>query len=269
MKRTFRKIPAREIFENYSHVEEFFKKKSFINSKKFWGYGIGRADNGIKALHENLNTHEGVYLTLFRLHNKKLQFEYFQICKDGSIQENVLDKFRISFNSIIEVKVSDRKSLGRFSLFISSTLFSKNLLICCSDEQSAKYYKSKIESNISATNSNAVNLMSKITSAHIQEKIATIMNTTQSDLAIGLSKDLIESVCKTILTKNSITFERKWGINRLVKECNNLIEFDLLNLGNTEKVRTSIKQIIAGLSTSIQGIVELRNELGNRSWKSR
>ena len=54
---------------------------------------------------------------------------------------------------------------------------------------------------------------------YLLQQIERIENQIESDprLAIGTSKELIETVCKTILADRGVTFDRKWELSDLVK----------------------------------------------------
>jgi len=84
-----------------------------------------------------------------------------------------------------------------------------------------------------------------------------------TDLAIGTSKELIEIICKSILKQLNITIDKNWDLLRLVKETNKVLDFKPKNASNPEDAERSIKQILGGISSIIQGITELRNNYGS------
>ena len=81
--------------------------------------------------------------------------------------------------------------------------------------------------------------------------------------AIGKSKELIETICKTIIKRKNHNFDRNWNIAKLVRETNKLLEFVPQDLQERGKADISIKMILAGMSTSIHGLTELRNAYGS------
>lgn len=104
-----------------------------------------------------------------------------------------------------------------------------------------------------------------IDSDYIQKQIIFInenvdKNPTQ---AVGVSKELIESICKTILKKNNIEFTKNDNINALVKVTFDSIE--LLEVIPSDKQKTlseSLKKIRGGFTSIIMGISEIRNDFG-------
>ena len=91
---------------------------------------------------------------------------------------------------------------------------------------------------------------------------------TDTDLAIGTAKELIETVCKSILKANSKDFDPNWNLGRLLKETTNSLDFKPRHAENPDKAETSIKQILGGLSSIVQGIGELRNSYGTGHGKN-
>lgn len=85
---------------------------------------------------------------------------------------------------------------------------------------------------------------------------------TDTDLAIGTAKELIETVCKSILKGNGIIEDPNWNIGRLLKETTNSLDLQPKNADDPKKAESSIKQILGGLASAVQGIAELRNSYG-------
>lgn len=82
-------------------------------------------------------------------------------------------------------------------------------------------------------------------------------------LAIGIAKELIETVCKTILVDKGIEIDTNWDIGRIVKETNKVLKFIPDDLQNKEVAERAVLKILGGLSTLVQGIAELRNNFGS------
>lgn len=82
-------------------------------------------------------------------------------------------------------------------------------------------------------------------------------------LSIGLAKELIETFCKEILSKNGIKAEKDWDILRLVKETNRVIEVLPFDIPDKEIARKSIAMLLSGMSQIVHGITELRNLYGS------
>jgi len=262
MQSTYKKIPISSILANFEEVENYFKSKSYLKPSKFWGYGIGNVDNGSERYHENSYPETGVYFTIFRLHNKKLLFEYFEVDGNGKVHDDIIEKLRLKFENIIEVKTSNAPRNRKRVLIIQTTLFPKPILVPSTNNENANYYKEQILLLKNGSSEAANGIISKLDSQYVRNKIALIKRTEDSDVAIGLSKDLIETVCKTILNSKSVQIESDWKVARFIKECNNILVVDLSGISNPQKVQTSIRQVLNGMGTTIQGITEIRNEQG-------
>lgn len=85
---------------------------------------------------------------------------------------------------------------------------------------------------------------------------------TDTDLAIGTAKELIETVCKSILKKHGIVNDPNWNIAKLLKETTNSLDFKPKFADNPEQAESSIRQILGGISSTVLGITELRNSYG-------
>lgn len=85
---------------------------------------------------------------------------------------------------------------------------------------------------------------------------------TDSNLAIGTAKELIETVCKSILNQRGVKLDKDWTVSRLLKETTNVLEFLPKKIIDPRKAESSIKQILGGIGSIIQGITELRNSYG-------
>jgi hypothetical protein len=83
-----------------------------------------------------------------------------------------------------------------------------------------------------------------------------------TDLAIGTAKELIETECKSILKNKNIPFEKDWTIARLLKETTVTLDFTPKKATRGERAVLSIRQILSGIGTTIQGVLELRNAYG-------
>lgn len=84
-----------------------------------------------------------------------------------------------------------------------------------------------------------------------------------TDLALGTAKELIETTCKSILKEKSVAVDKNWDLSRLFKETINCLSFlDAKEVDNPEQATKSVKQILSGCNSIIQGIAELRNNYG-------
>ena len=99
---------------------------------------------------------------------------------------------------------------------------------------------------------------------YVKNKINLMNEAIASDtgLAIGTAKELIETVCISILKKNSIVNDNDWNIGKLLKETTNILDFTPKFAKNPEDAEKSIRQMLGGIASVIQGISELRNAYG-------
>lgn len=81
-------------------------------------------------------------------------------------------------------------------------------------------------------------------------------------LAFDLAKTLVESVCRTVLGERSISFDAADDLPKLFKTASNHLPFLPASASDAAETRKSLAQTLKGLSTTIQGICELRNRCG-------
>jgi len=85
-----------------------------------------------------------------------------------------------------------------------------------------------------------------------------------TDLAIGTAKELIETVCKSILTGKEVSIPKEWDFPRLFKETvNKIVSLDGMDIKSPEVARKSLQQVLGGANSIIHGIAELRNSYGS------
>ena len=98
----------------------------------------------------------------------------------------------------------------------------------------------------------------------IDQQIQAIESALESvpDFAFDLSKTLVESVCKTVLTDIGRPADPMWDCPRLLRETLN--QFSLMPTDHPDpaKGRESVKRTINGMLQAIQGMCELRNNYG-------
>ncbi len=93
---------------------------------------------------------------------------------------------------------------------------------------------------------------------------------TNPDLSLGTAKELIETCCKSILKSKGIIADKNWELQKLFKETINVLSF--IELGKVEKpelAEKSIKQVLGGCNSIIQGVAELRNAYGTGHGKDK
>ncbi len=88
------------------------------------------------------------------------------------------------------------------------------------------------------------------------------------DLAIGTSKELVETCCKTILQERGIEFDDKWELTKVVKETYKQLKLTPDDIPETAKAAETIRRLLSNLATVTQGLAELRNSYGTGHGKS-
>jgi hypothetical protein len=81
-------------------------------------------------------------------------------------------------------------------------------------------------------------------------------------LAIGTAKELIETVCKTILEARGIPFAADADIGGLVKETRKVLDLVPENVPAAAKGAETIRRLLSNLGAVAQGLGELRNLYG-------
>jgi len=99
----------------------------------------------------------------------------------------------------------------------------------------------------------------------MQKEIERLENAVDRDpaLAIGTAKDLVESCCKSILTKRNVTFTTSAGLPDLTKLLAK--ELKLVPEGVSEQARgaDAVKQVLRNLSAITHNLAELRGLYGS------
>jgi hypothetical protein len=99
----------------------------------------------------------------------------------------------------------------------------------------------------------------------LKDQVALIheKSDTNPGLAIGTSKNLVETVCKTILTERRVAFNRDDGVIDLVNKVRGELQLMPHNIPDDAKGVQAIKKVLGSLGTVVQGIAELRNDYGD------
>ena len=82
------------------------------------------------------------------------------------------------------------------------------------------------------------------------------------DLAIGTAKELIETVCKTVLNDRGIAYSKDVKLAKLVRLACESLSLTPENIPNSSKASDTIKGILGNLSSFTQNMAELRNAFG-------
>ena len=88
------------------------------------------------------------------------------------------------------------------------------------------------------------------------------------ELAIGTSKELVETCCKTILQDRDVEINDKWDLAQLVKATYKELKLTPSDIPDAAKAANTIKRLLSNLATVTQGLAELRNPYGTGHGKS-
>lgn len=83
------------------------------------------------------------------------------------------------------------------------------------------------------------------------------------ELAIGTAKELIETICHTILIERKIDVDKNWDLLQLLKQTTKQLNLTPEGIPDEAKASKTIKSILGSLTTVVQGISELRNQYGS------
>jgi hypothetical protein len=99
---------------------------------------------------------------------------------------------------------------------------------------------------------------------HVEQQVKSIEQAVVENpgLAFDLAKTLVESVCRAVLSDRSITFSDDDDLPKLFKMASQSLPFLPPAMSNEVEARRSLAQTLSGLSTTLQGICELRNQCG-------
>jgi hypothetical protein len=100
---------------------------------------------------------------------------------------------------------------------------------------------------------------------HIEEQVKGLERAVAENntgLVFDLAKTLIESACKTIIIERKGSYDRDDELPKLFKTASLVIPFLPVAIAADAAARKSLFQTLNGLSTTIQGVCELRNAFG-------
>lgn len=103
-----------------------------------------------------------------------------------------------------------------------------------------------------------------LNTAYVNSKIDVMLTAIHkdTDVAIGTAKELLETVCKSILKQKGEKIDPDWSLSRLIKETSNRLDFRPRVADDPARAEQSIRQVLAGIATIVQGVTELRNAYG-------
>ena len=81
-------------------------------------------------------------------------------------------------------------------------------------------------------------------------------------VAIGTAKEMVETICKTILDDLDVAPDSSWDLGRLVRETSSLLALTPESISPNAPVANTIKRLLGNLAQVTTGLAELRNSYG-------
>jgi hypothetical protein len=113
-------------------------------------------------------------------------------------------------------------------------------------------------------------IINALSADYVAQKITLMEGAIENspDLAIGTAKELIETICKTILIERVVTVDKNWDLPKLMKETAKELKLAPTDIPEEARAVDIIRPVLGSLSTVVQGIAELRNHYGTGHGKS-
>ena len=110
----------------------------------------------------------------------------------------------------------------------------------------------------------------RVDSAYLSRQVTRMQEAVQSDpeLAIGTAKELIETVCKTILDGLSIGYAKNDDVPTLIKSTTKALGMGRDDVDPAARAADTIKRVLSSLGQIAQGTAELRNAYGTGHGRS-
>ena len=132
------------------------------------------------------------------------------------------------------------------------------------------YSHIKISASKSVALSTAKTQLNEVNDSYISQQLSRMEDSIESDpdLAIGTAKELIETICKTILDIRKINYSNNEPVTKLVRLASESLSLVPEEISDSVKAANSIKGILKSLSTIAQGMMDVRNAYGTGHGKS-
>lgn len=110
----------------------------------------------------------------------------------------------------------------------------------------------------------AASAFAHLDAPELQAQIARMRDSIDADpsLAVGTSKDLVESACKTILEDHSVAIDPEWDLVKLAKEARDCLDLLPESVPDRAKGLEAIKKLLGNLGVVVQSLAEVRNLYG-------
>jgi hypothetical protein len=99
---------------------------------------------------------------------------------------------------------------------------------------------------------------------YVTQQITRMESAVANDpaLAIGTAKELVETVCKTILDARGVAFSKSAELPELVKQAAKALDLAPDDVSDPAKASDMIRRLLGSLGTITQSVAELRNKYG-------
>lgn len=106
--------------------------------------------------------------------------------------------------------------------------------------------------------------------SHLQDQIDRLRQAVDEDpgLAIGTSKELVETTCKTLLDAQGEAYDKDADVGKLVKQTCRALKLTPEDISDTAKGAEAIKRTLGQLATIAVSLAELRNLYGTGHGKT-
>lgn len=143
------------------------------------------------------------------------------------------------------------------------------------EEMSRRYQKCKkivlrIRGNSIPLTNIAEELKEKFSSEYMNQQFDIMLSLcdTNPTEAIGKSKELIESCCKTVLEETKTAINKDWSVGQLAGEVLNLLRLTPESIPQNVPLADTMKAILGNLRSIATKMAELRNPYGSGHGKS-
>lgn len=238
---------------------------------------------------------EGTFLMLFNRSGYVLNFSTndFDVFTTNSIGEALCEKFGLSKGKSLTAYLNNASDENRFKLISDLFYYYKENMeyeynenyeddiywvssVSRYDERYAKIYKKckvimdRLEGVPSVITKTADNLKNKFSSEYMSRQIELMvsMQLTNPTNAIGLSKELIESCCKTILDELNIEWGKNDDVPQLANKTLNALNLLPVNVQETDQGAEAIRAVLGNLRAIPTKLSEIRNPFGSGHGKS-
>lgn len=238
---------------------------------------------------------EGTFLMLFNRSGYVLNFSTndFDIFTTNSIGEALCEKFGLSKGKSLTAYLNNASDENRFKLISDLFYYYKENMeyeynenyeddiywvssVSRYDERYARIYKKckvimdRLEGAPSVITKTADNLKNKFSSEYMSRQIELMvsMQLTNPTNAIGLSKELIESCCKTILDELNIEWGKNDDVPQLANKTLNALNLLPVNVQETDQGAEAIRAVLGNLRAITTKLAEIRNPFGSGHGKS-